>query len=221
MGGQGNVLSITILKKEQLIVHTDSREAKEEWLERFADCQKFAATLGLKVKTDGAQDALPLASSSLLSSASHGSAAPNLMTPALSPAISVTPSSTHGHTTSQQTQCRRHAVRSPRITLMGSDLSRQASFNSIASFPKVGALTSPDLGSGSAFSPRSPSPSQFGPGGGPNGFNGARPPMPRPGMMSPGNGTLSPDTSPAFGPPATVPAALDPMDRRRVWDDRR
>ncbi|CDW97952.1 hypothetical protein [Sporisorium scitamineum] len=216
MGGQGNVLSITILKKEKLIVHTDSREAKEEWLEHFADCQKFAANLGLKVQTGGNTPTAPAAaSSSLVSGASLTSGAPSLITPALSPAISVTPSSTQGHDEGTDKLSAPFNPEGNNSPVVGSDLSRQASFNSVASFPKVAALGSPDLGawpagSGSAFSPRSPSPSQFGPGSGPGGPGGPCPPMLRPGMMSPGNGTLSPDTSPAFGPARYGPGGFGP-----------
>lgn len=209
-GGQGNVLSITILKKERLIVHTDSKEAKEDWLEHFSDCNKFTANLGLKVKTSTALSAP-------WTGALVSGGGPSLTTPALSPAISVTPSSAHGH--EEEETITAPAPFSPELgnsPVIGSDLSRQASFNSVASFPKVAALGSPDLGSfgpgggGSAFSPRSPSPSQFGPGapfGGPPGARPMRPggpPSPmnaRPGMMSPQqNGAFSPDTSPAFGP---------------------
>ncbi|SPO26280.1 related to GEF1 protein [Ustilago trichophora] len=214
MGGQGNVMSITILKKEKLTVHTESRQAKEEWLEHFADCQKFAANLGLKVKTGGANLSLP--------SANSGGAAPSLTTPALSPAISVTPSSTHGHD-DQATASAPFSPDGVNSPVIGSDLSRQASFNSVASFPKVAAMSSPDLGSfppgsNSGFSPRSPSPSQFGPASGPGGFGGPRPPMQRPpspmgmrpGMMSPQNGAFSPDTSPAFGPARYGPGGFGP-----------
>ena len=171
MGGQGNVLSITILKKEKLIVHTDSRQAKEEWLEHFADCQKFAANLGLKVQTGGSALTTPLANSSLVSNNSLTSGAPSLITPALSPAISVTPSSTHGHDEAADKLPAPFSPEGANSPIDGSDLSRQASFNSVASFPKVSAIGSPDLGpmpvgSGLSFAPRSPSPSQFGPGGG-------------------------------------------------------
>ncbi|SNX84695.1 related to GEF1 protein [Melanopsichium pennsylvanicum] len=222
MGGQGNTLSITILKKEKLIVNTDSREAKDEWLEHFADCHKFAANLGLKLKTGGS--AVPtISGNSSMSASSLGSGQSSLFTPALSPAISVTPSSTHGH----EDEATAPAPFSPEggsSPVIGSDLSRQASFNSVASFPKVAALGSPDLGSmppgsNSGFSPRSPSPSQFGPGGGPGGFGGPRPPMqrppspmgmPRPGMSSYQNGAFSPDTSPAFGPSRYGPGGFGP-----------
>ncbi|GAC71332.1 hypothetical protein PANT_2d00059 [Moesziomyces antarcticus T-34] len=220
LGGQGNTLSITILKKETLTVHTDSREAKDEWLEHFADCQKFAANLGLKVKTGSSTLSAPSAASSV-SAASLGSAQPSLTTPALSPAISVTPSSTHGHDDVAESMPSTFGNDGPNSSpVIGSDLSRQASFNSVASFPKAAALGSPDLGnfapgSSSAFSPRSPSPSNFGPGGappnGPHGFGGARPPMQmRPGMMSPSNGALSPDTSPAAGPVRYGPGGFGP-----------
>lgn len=220
VGGQGNVMSITILKKEKLIVHTDSRQAKEEWLEHFADCQKFAANLGLKVQTGGntATSAPVAAGSSLVSGASLTSGAPSLITPALSPAISITPSSIQGHDEGTDRLPAPFNAEGSNSPVIGSDLSRQASFNSVASFPKAAAPGSPDLGawqpgSGSAFSPRSPSPSQYGPGSGPSGFGGPgmpRPPMPRPGMMSPGNGTLSPDTSPAFGPARYGPGGFGP-----------
>ncbi|KAJ9475115.1 DH domain-containing protein [Pseudozyma hubeiensis] len=205
MGGQGNVLSITILKKERLIVHTDSREAKEDWLEHFADCQKFAANMGLKLKTGASTLAAPPAGGSVTSGATLASGAPSLTTPALSPAISITPSSLNGHDEAGHASSAPFSPEADNSPVIGSDLSRQASFNSVASFPKVPALGSPDLGtlphgSHPGFSPRAPSPSQFGPGGGPGGPRG--PPMARPGMMSPTNGTLSPDTSPApgFGP---------------------
>ncbi|KAJ1045073.1 hypothetical protein NDA14_007927 [Ustilago hordei] len=213
-GGQGNVLSITVLRKEKLIVHTDSKEAKEDWLEHFSDCNKFAANMGLKVRTSNPALSAPSAGSSLASG-------PSLTTPALSPAISVTPSSAHGHENEEViTGPSPFSPEGGNSPVIGSDLSRQASFNSVASFPKVAALGSPDLGGfglggSSAFSPRSPSPSQFGPGtpfGGPPGVRPGMqqqqrpggPPSPmnaRPGMMSPQqNGAFSPDTSPAFGP---------------------
>lgn len=218
LGGQGNVLSITILKKEKLIVHTDSREAKEDWLEHFADCQKFAANLGLKVKTGATSASTPSASSnsnssgSVPSGATLGSGAPILTTPALSPAISITPSSTHGHDEIVEVPASlsQEAANSP---VMNSDLSRQASFNSVASFPKGPAMNSPDLnvfppGSNSAFSPRSTSPSHFAPGSGPSGPRGS--PMMRPVIISPSNGAFSPETSPAFGPARYGPGAVDP-----------
>ncbi|KAJ1020695.1 hypothetical protein NDA16_004087 [Ustilago loliicola] len=230
-GGQGNVLSITILK-EKLIVHTDSKEAKEDWLEHFADCNRFAANLGLKVKT-----------STALSAPSTGSlgSGPSLTTPALSPAISVTPSSAHGHEDEETIMAPPpFSPEGGNSPVIGSDLSRQASFNSVASFPKVAALGSPDLGSfgpsgNSAFSPRSPSPSQFGPGAPFGGPPGARPgmmqqhqrpgvpPSPmnaRPGMMFPQqNGAFSPDTSPAFGPARYGPNGPINMGRPPLMTD--
>lgn len=221
MGGQGNVLSITILKKEKLVVHTDSREAKEDWLEHFADCQRFAANLGLKLKTGNSTLAAPASSvNSGLSGASLSSAHPSLTTPALSPAISVTPSSAHGHDDASDAASAPFSPAGMNSPDLGSDLSRQASFNSVASFPKIPATGSPDLssfppGSNSAFSARAPSPSNMGAG---NGFGGPRPPMQRPpsprgtrpGMMSPTNGPFSPDTSPAFGPARYGPGGFGP-----------
>ncbi|PWY99769.1 hypothetical protein BCV70DRAFT_145112, partial [Testicularia cyperi] len=238
LGGQGNVLSITILKKEKLIVQTESRQAKEEWLQRFDDCQKFAATMGLKLKTGNSLVAPPgpggsaigsgasLGASSASASASSVSANANSTTPGLSPAISVTPSSNQDHTAGppppkiMSPDMNEVADTSSALARSPSDLSRQASFNSVASFPKVPATDSPDLASvpfpSSTTSPRSPSPSQFGgppPHSGMPGFGngGGRPPQGgarAPGMMSPTNGMLSPDTSPAFGPSRMGPGGL-------------
>lgn len=68
----GNVFQVLVFKKEKLTVHCESKQAKEQWLSEFEECQKFASTLGLKVRTNGP--------------------GPNSGPPVISPAISVTPS---------------------------------------------------------------------------------------------------------------------------------
>ncbi|UZJ56586.1 hypothetical protein CBS101457_005906 [Exobasidium rhododendri] len=87
-GVQGNSISVQILKKETLVIHTESREAKVEWMNEFEQCRQFATNLGLRVKTT-TSEAIPgsvsLADSSLFPSRE----ASNI--PSFSPNISVTP----------------------------------------------------------------------------------------------------------------------------------
>ncbi|SPO37839.1 related to GEF1 protein [Pseudozyma flocculosa] len=201
LGGQGNVLAITILKKERLIVSTESREAKEDWISHLEECQRFAGSMGLKVKT-----------SSSLAPIANGATGSALPSPALSPSISVTPSTQEGPTNGQPPPPNINVPASPHSPV-ASGLGRHTSFNSVASFPKEAPSGSPDLripplnSPGSYGSPRSPSPSQFaGPSPSYSAF-GARPSGPLPGgsairpagLMSP-TPTLSPDNSPNFGP---------------------
>ncbi|KAN0064616.1 hypothetical protein ACQY0O_002245 [Thecaphora frezii] len=215
LGGQGNVFSITILKKERLTIATESREAKEEWIMHLEDCQKFAGSLGLKVKTG---DTLaPLANTANLA---NGSGLPS---PALSPSISVTPSTYEGPSHGQSQPFPDVGVAPSPQSLTGPPLGRHNSINSVASFPKEHPVGSPDLripvpnSPGPLGSPRSASPSKFGgpgpgyaapgvrpfslnqgPLGGGPGFPGGAPGI-RPRLMSPTQ-NLSPDTSPSFGP---------------------
>ncbi len=39
----GNVISVLIMKKETLIIHLESRQAKEQWLADFEACLNFAS----------------------------------------------------------------------------------------------------------------------------------------------------------------------------------
>lgn len=78
---QENAFSIVVLKKERLIVYTDSRETKQQWIEQLEETQKFATNLGLKVKTELDKSQAPSLTSASLAPA-----------PGVSPVISVTPS---------------------------------------------------------------------------------------------------------------------------------
>lgn len=90
-GAAGNSISVLILKKETLTIHLESREAKVDWLHQFDQCNKFATNLGLKVKTSSEPDVVGKEDSSSLMPTSRDARS---VTPILSPAISVTPSST-------------------------------------------------------------------------------------------------------------------------------
>ena len=58
-GASGNSISVIVLKKETLIVHTESRESKVDWIEQFEQCRQFANNLGLKVKTSSETESGP------------------------------------------------------------------------------------------------------------------------------------------------------------------
>ena len=91
-GALGNSISVQILKKETIMIHTESRESKLDWIDQFDQCQKFATNLGLRVKTSSDSESGPgsQTTSSLLSSRDAAN------TPGLSPNISITPSSRQG-----------------------------------------------------------------------------------------------------------------------------
>ena len=90
---QPNTFTLMILKKEKLIVNTESREAKEDWIRQLEDCQKFGASMGLKVKTDAIT-----ANSNLSPALTSPSSAPHLNgINGSSPSISVTRSPTTDH----------------------------------------------------------------------------------------------------------------------------
>lgn len=98
LGGPGNALSITILKKETLTVSVASKEEKNLWMHAFADCHAFATQMGLKATQapaiSNSQIASQLGGPIRVSSPSTEDR--NLTSPialsAPSPIISVTPS---------------------------------------------------------------------------------------------------------------------------------
>ncbi|CAO1617326.1 unnamed protein product [Sympodiomycopsis kandeliae] len=119
-GGAGNALNITILKKETIKIHVQSRQEKDEWLAAFEDCNKFATNMGLKLKTGDNQTAT-----------SNGSA--------VSPAIAVTPSP-QSAPSAQSGLKSGETSRVPSLQAsVASTLDRAGSFNSVASFPKAPA----------------------------------------------------------------------------------
>lgn len=88
-GALGNSITVQILKKETFTIHLGSRESKAEWIHQFDECNKFATSMGLKVKTSSDPESGPPSqtnSSSLLSSRDAN------INSSASPAISVTPS---------------------------------------------------------------------------------------------------------------------------------
>lgn len=92
-GNQPNGFTLMILKKEKLTVNTESREAKEDWIRQLDECQKFGASLGLKVKTDAIA-----ANANVTPDLTSPTAAPRINGPnGISPAISVTKSPTTDH----------------------------------------------------------------------------------------------------------------------------
>lgn len=199
-GGPGNALNITILKKETIRVHVQSRQDRDQWIAAFDECNKFATNMGQKLKSGETP------SSGAISS----------------PSIAVTPSTSDPSTIRGGMGAgpplphsgEQSLGPSPHTSMASSTLDRAGSFNSVASFPRTapntitpdeaGRAISPDPrlqapigglnGSPRAGSPnpRGISPSaeagptsmNFGPGGPRPGF----PRPPPPGVSSPQNG---------------------------------
>ena len=252
----GNVLSILIMKKETLMVNFSTRQSKEQWAADFEACQQFAVTSESSkcvkhVHTGHPLNAIfsaedPRAKSPMAAQPSSGlpqlSTGPELLAslptaPPLSPlftatssigsgsivspSIAVTPSSANDRTASVMSGS----------SLPGADLTREGSFNSVASFPKVASTGGSVSPSGPPFLAGGPS----GPGG-PGGFGG--PPPPRPGpyhtqnpqgfsgappvSSGPGSG-MGPSPGMAMGgPPGSRPPsdATSPTSRPQMFNGR-
>ncbi|KDN36460.1 hypothetical protein K437DRAFT_54478 [Tilletiaria anomala UBC 951] len=177
-GGPGNVLSVLVMKKEMLILHFDSAASKEQWITAFDACQQFANSMAPPAKKQASVPApAPMLQSPARSDFSGGLPSPNL--PPFSPLVT---SSTMSHSSS---------VMSPTTAVTptngldgrtasvvsadsargsaGATLTREGSFNSVASFPKApapGAGASPVNGpmmmmGGGQGAPLPPRPGQF------------------------------------------------------------
>lgn len=157
VAGHPNAFTLVILKKERLIVHTDSPETKADWIARLEDCQKFGQNMGLKLKTDTANAP---STKSFDNSLPASPAQPSAFTPGLSPAISVTPSSrTENEPRSSEEGLVRDVTKlldsspmfSPHASISSSTLDRGNSFNSfVAPFRDPNAPQDGPMGAGPA-----------------------------------------------------------------------
>lgn len=182
-GGPGNALSITILKKETIKVHVQSPEEKDAWIRAFDDCNQFAASMGAQqLKPNGSsQPPRPAAAS-----------APSGPSSEPSPAINIT-----------QPGDRALGDRSPAFSphsSVGSSITRQGSFTSVSSFPKIKGSAFPDQGANGSESLQAPA-----------GFmNGSRSASP-----APMNGPPQPNGDGSYGRPGpSMPGPPRPTQPR-------